>query len=246
MRFFLIVFLFSYALSTSAQDTLYVYAESGLTLRNAGSPTSEKLGVIPFGAEVVLTGIYSDTVEVQVLPSVPTDEGKDATRSLAYVMCDVYREVEYNGQKGFVYGGYLSRYSPTISEDSNDRVAAWLSARPGGMDTLIDGRNKDSEWRLLLSAGNDISYRQGYVDGGTSETIVLPEGSLTEGYLLANRLYRLDEGPNWQNIPSAEADGLPELLVAQDDDSLWFTSYNGEVEITVVNGMVVIYWSWSC
>lgn len=246
MRFFLIVFLFSYALSSSAQDTLYVYAESGLVLRAGGSPTSEKISVVPFGAEVVLTGIYSDTVEVQVLPSVSTPEGESITESLPYVMCDVYREVEYNGQKGFIYGGYLSRYSPRMKEGAESASAAWLSARPGPLDTLVDGRNKASELRLLLHAGNDICYRQGYVDGGTSESIILPAGSLTEGFLLANQLYNLEEYTNWEDQTlEGHYDSLY-LLSSVSENHLEFSGYNGVVTITRVNGMIIIYQDWSC
>lgn len=246
MRFFLIVFLFSYALSTSAQDTLYVYAESGLVLRAGGSPTSEKISVVPFGAEVVLTGIYSDTVEVQVLPSVSNPDGIEGKKSLPYVMHDVYREVKYNGQKGFIYGGYLSRYSPSMKEGARSASAAWLSARPGPLDTLVDGRNKDSELRLLLHAGNDICYRQGYVEGGSSETLILPAGSLTEGFLVANQLYDLEGYTNWQD-PKLEGyyDSLY-LLSFVSENSLRFSGYNGVITITRVNGMIIIYQDWSC
>jgi hypothetical protein len=249
MRVLFISLISFCSLLVSAQDTLYVYAKSGLVMRDNGSTNGKKLRAIPFGAAVVLTGVYSDSVEVPVLASVEQYDAEGADEvpmSLPYTMKEPYREVEYEGQKGFVYGGYLCRYSPEMKDEAVSITAAWLGARPGTLDTLVDGRNKESELRLLLHAGNDICYRQGYVDGGTSETIILPGGTLAEGYLIANRLYQLDEGPKWMTIPSEEMDDVPELLVQADDYSLTFSNYNGVVRITVVNGLLIIYQDWSC
>jgi hypothetical protein len=243
MRFFLIVTLFIYALSSSAQDTLYVYAKSGLTMRATGSTAGEKVSVVPFGAAVVTTGRYSDSVSVAELAAVNHPDSKNPTKPLT--LRAPYQEVTVAGETGFVFAGYLSRYAPdTTSSQVNTR--SWLHARKGMLDTLADGRNRNAEIRMLVHAEGGICYRQGYVDGGTSATLILPSGTLNEGYLIANHLYDLEAYTHWEE---PEMEGFYDsvyLLTDIKQNALVFSGYNGVVTITVVNGMVIIYQDWSC
>lgn len=249
MRYLLIFCLFL-PLTVEGQyppPTQYVWAESGLTLRAEAHSGGKKLGVIPFGDSVTVHNSYGENVALELLPAVPLpEEDRQGDSTLSYTVNSHYVEVEYEGQTGFVYAGYLCRYPTTIDEANNDGILLrWLSGTTNTADTLIFGHPAYGGPPRMIHFDKDICYRVLDVDGGSGEAVVLPAGTLQEGYLIANYLFGLEKNTRWQELPVGEAEE-GEFLREVTETRLVFSSYNGETRIEVVAGLLIISWEWSC
>src|SRR5690554_4891367 len=83
----------------------YVTAVSGLTLRKSPNLQSEKLVVMPLGTKVTIVNAEEEhTMNVG---------GIDGAMD----------EVEYNGQKGFAFNGFLSKFS-SVGQDAKSYAEA--------------------------------------------------------------------------------------------------------------------------
>ena len=245
MRRFLFLLLVFVVGDLSAQAVRYVYARSGLTLRATPATDGRKVAVVPFGASLELTGRTGNSATVELLAAAPGELLYREEPSLPLTTEAPFVEVRYGELTGYVYEGYLCRYPVNTTEDVARPAEGWLNAQ-GEPDTLVDGRFNDNPIRLMIHWGKDICYRQGYVEGGASTTIILPVGTLQEGYLIANHLYGLERSVRYAVDPeSGEVDSV-NLLVERTANHLLFGGSNGIVRIEEVGGMVIIYWDWSC
>src|SRR5690606_8477950 len=93
----------------TASKIKYVTAVSGLTLREEPNLQSKKLDVMPLGTKVkIITTNEENTMSVG---------GIDGAMD----------EIEYNGQKGYAFNGFLSKFSPPGEGASSKYYAEKLS-----------------------------------------------------------------------------------------------------------------------
>ncbi|MDO8367418.1 MAG: SH3 domain-containing protein [Saprospiraceae bacterium] len=101
-------------------DTLYVWAQSGLVLRDAPDFKSKKITSLQFGSIVVpnshkeTNGIESS---LEVIPSC-IYEGQNYS---GYIIPGNWVQVFANGKTGYVFDGYLSKYPPPNNQDRKER-----------------------------------------------------------------------------------------------------------------------------
>lgn len=133
-------------------EYLYVTAVSGLTLRAQPNLQSEKLAVMPLGTKVRLVSHdEKNTMNVG---------GIDGAMD----------EVEYNGQNGFVFNGFISRFSPS------------------GHNPVAKNYFED-----LKASIPEVSFTE--TTGGTAskpsktQTIILPTDQWHEAFFMAQQLY---------------------------------------------------------
>lgn len=245
MRFLIICILFSLTLSGLAAQKLsskYVWAESGLVLRKEGKKGAKKLAVIPFGAEVRLTGKQGEQVKVEVLPSV-SYEWDGLQVSDPYIMNAYYVEVDYDGSAGYVYSGYLSSYSPESNGLPHEGIHGWLNTIGGKLDT-IKGQRLSGEYgagKRIYQYSNGIKVIEEEFEGGGSLTLEIPVTSISEGFIIADRFYEISAAVENKEEILEIADFLPELLSVLPDGNLHFRGSMGETKIQVINGLLVIY-----
>ncbi|TXF91383.1 hypothetical protein FUA23_01415 [Neolewinella aurantiaca] len=235
------VILFScfilFAFSATGQTELrYVWAKSGLTLRAEGRAGAEKTGVIPYGAAVRLTGEEGEHAEVEVLRALSIGP---EVQSKPWSMSANYLEVEWNGEKGWMYGGYLVRF--LVPQRKSPSVEEWLEDIGGTPDTLLnDVRLPDfGGYQSLYRYRNGISRTEERGEGWGATTIVIPLTSLSHGYLIADEFYQLsgamEEYRNEENI------GIdPAVLSSKGDDHLLFEDELGRIEIRRIGAVLVI------
>lgn len=79
-------------------DRVFVHAPNGLNMRQEAKASSAKVIKIPYGNYVRVVSQSNEYITIN-------DFG-------GYPIRDIWYEVTYQGQQGFVFGGYLARFRP--------------------------------------------------------------------------------------------------------------------------------------
>jgi hypothetical protein len=251
MRFFLLCLVFPFLLTAQSEDGYpdkYVWAESGLTMRDAGNSSGKKLLVLPFGAAVTPTGNSGAQANVTALPSVSYKTQWGISKSQPYVMHDSYLEVVYQGQIGFVYNGYLSAYSPDTGAENTPDLTAWMANQFGSPNT-ISGEEliiQEGRWQSVQLYPAGVMQTNVEYEGGGSMTFVFPAGSINDGYLIAARFLGITDAVHEKEELQKDMDFLPEILEIKEDGTLQFTGDMSETVIQVVGGMLIIHSAGGC
>lgn len=182
----------------------YVTAVSGLTLRKSPNLQSEKLDVMPLGTKVMIVNAERErTMNVG---------GIDGAMD----------EVEHNGQKGFAFNGFLSKFSSVGKHASAKRYAEALK--------------KDFP---------KVDYSEatgGAVNKPTkTETLVLPTKKWHEAFFVAQQLFEIPrvfafpnpKGSNNEtqlNANKKKADFISELQISRNNNKLQKITYNYKTE----------------
>ena len=180
----------------------YVTAVSGLTLRKSPNLQSEKLVVMPLGTKVTIVNAEEEhTMNVG---------GIDGAMD----------KVEYNGQKGFAFNGFLSKFS-SVGQDAKSYAEALKKDFP------------------------EVDYSE--ATGGAvnkpskTETLVLPTKKWHEAFFVAQQLFEIPRGfafPNpkgsnnetQQNANKKKADFISELQISRNNNELQKITYNYKTE----------------
>lgn len=239
MRYFLFFLLASttlFAQTGRTSSDKYVWAASGLVLRAEGSPQGEKLAVIPYGAKVQLTGEWGEELSLEVIPKRVIEKEEMP----GWYMSGHYIGVNYEGQDGYAFSGYINGYDPVAF--TIDTISGLSKFKVSHLDTLHFLQRPPGsgfgEISLLYSNGITISnYQDGYHESGA--TIVIPNATLATGYLLANKLFSLDyynPDMNWENA----------YLVNKSRSSLSFMQESKEITINAYFHVVIITFNPHC
>lgn len=226
----------------------YVWAESGLSLRAEGRSGADKLTVVPFGGKVTPTGKIGELTEVTALKSVTYNGYDDVYTSDPYVMNDHYVEVTYNGQTGFVFAGYLSEYNPLAGQPDGVNFEAWLEALGGKPREVQMGNRPDGMTRgyQVLQYANGITVYREEFEGGGSNTLLLPWGSLNDGFLIGAYFFGVTDPVNEQERFGKDVDYLPEILDIQEDGTLLFGGDMSSTTIRTMGRMLIIRGEGGC
>lgn len=252
MRYLIVCLLFSFSLSAQSDNEIsprFVWAESGLTMRAEGKSGAEKVMVIPFGGKVMPTGEVGQTIQVTALKSVTYTGHGGTIKSDPYIMHDSYVEVTYEGKKGFVYNGFLSRFSPLVSSSESPGFTRWLDVHCGVPKEVPGDRIMDNEYErtTVTQYPNGAMYTTTSYEGGGSTTIVFPVGTLNEGYLFVAHFFGVTNAVDERGkVAEEDDDFLPELLDASEDSVLRFVGDMSETVIRVIGGMLIIHSSGGC
>ncbi len=217
-------------------DARYVWAKSGLTLRAEGKSGGKKIAVIPYGAQVRLTGMEGDYVEVPVLDGVEVSED---LKSKAWAMSAHYLEVEWEGQTGWVYGGYTVRFPVPLPHRQS--IEEWLLMVSGTPDTVIwDARLPDVAGRQsIYHYRNGITRTEAMGESWGSTTVVIPLVNLGQGFLIAEEFYWMAR--TLEEYRSGKTTDMePAILEDFDHNYLLFTDEFGSLEIRKVGGVLII------
>jgi len=234
-------------------DTLFVWAKSGLILRAAPDFKAEKIITLPYGTAVkTLSYKYrdEDISEIEVTAVKPYSfEGKNYA---GYKIPGQWVKVTVQGKTGHLFDGYLSKYPP-VSEGKSGRLEYWddyLSRVFGQSSTSIDTsrRGHVPAYDIVFYKNGASRQSRSVGDGMSSQTYILPELSLEEGFLLTNYFYDLEKNSNRPAKADDEEDA-PYLLLQSSYNLLDFdseSSFWGHIKVGCVNGVVVITTLFSC
>jgi Bacterial SH3 domain len=181
-------------------ETINVWAESGLNMRDKPDAKAQKLMTIPFGAKVTVQA----NIGIKIPFQVEIFKGFDVK--------GFWLLVKYNNTEGFVFDGFLSRLPTPIVKtkkskniSQSDLLESYLNEYIGKVGKKYDVRIHDksdgsSEERFGRALKpnekydeDDVRvqiYKQKYNNNIIYETnleVTLPDCTLFEGYLLVKR-----------------------------------------------------------
>lgn len=178
-------------------DTAYVWAMSGLILREGPSKDSERIGNLPYGTAVLIKermpergGSHEEVVDAG--STYLGTKGK-----VEYKIRMDYFYVNTGGQEGYVYGGYISKLKPV------DAYTGYLSKSSFFIKYLNEtGQFGKELCRSEYTVGNSEFYYlkivwekgasvtvYGHEGPGTHCQVELPFFHLHDGYLLASAIH---------------------------------------------------------
>lgn len=97
--------LFIQCARSEKPETMYVAANGGLRMRQKPNTTAKRVAIIPDGAKVILQEDYGEEIELS------GRKGK-------------WVKVEYNGVRGWVFGGFLVRPSAGHRQGKSDALTS--------------------------------------------------------------------------------------------------------------------------
>jgi hypothetical protein len=252
MRFFFLPLLFSLSLAgqpDGGYTTEYVWAKSGLSVRAAGTSAAEKTGLLPFGTVVRRTGNAGQQVEITALKPVSARMDGKTIVSDPYVMNGVFVEIMYDdGKTGFVYDGYLSRLNPESDPEGYDDFQNWMSTQ-GGASKEIDLRSDKGDYvrrHAMIQYANGMTQTSQAFEGGASAVYLIPNASLNDGYLLAERYWAIVNQVDAEGKVIEDPDVMPVLLKVEQDGALRFIGEMSETVIRQIGDLLVIHASGGC
>ncbi len=204
--------------------------------------------VIPFGAAVKMTGEWGEYLKVRALDGVRYDMGDEAAIGEPYLMEGAYVGVEYEGEKGYVFNGYLFYCPLEVKESRSEGFENWMASIAGAPDTIFfnEGSEELVRGRSLYQYPNGMTLAYEDYEGGGSTTITFPIGSIANGFMVANRFWNIDEPVKNKKDFEGEGGIVPELLKVLDDRSLLFQGDMSAIRIMVIGGMLIIHSEGGC
>lgn len=230
-------------------DTLFVWAQSGLILRDAPDLKSKKIAALPFGT-IVVPKIYKQTDGVEMSIEVISSCIYEGQNYYGYKIPGNWVQVSANGKTGYVFDGFLSKYPPPNNQEQFEwKIDSYLTRVFGFASHVEDMGKSQHAAKLDCNFYKNGASRQsrGIGNGLSQTTYVLPELSLEEGYLIANYFCKLEKSTNKTPLDPEESSfflktSTPYLL----DFSADKTSMPAYVSVGCVNGVVVITTLYSC
>jgi len=251
----------SFAQNFQANDSLYVWAISGLNMRTTPDLKGEKIMIIPYGEKIKIENKKGDLPAMKVLfrkgRKVQEGEGEIYDRHTGETMKKIpdffieghWVKINYRGIEGYLFDGYLSSL-PTLE---------------GKIDTLVNGKKhlrlKENfhewakrnygEFRTLkiknkkYESGENIkTYMNGIIEylswsKGSESTIIIPNISLNEGFLLFNLQYNLENSFN-------DEYNEPLIIRGKDNRSISFSDNFCSILFKVANHTFIIESFCSC
>lgn len=240
MRYLFSLLLAVFSLYTLvAQTTQYVWAPSGLTMRVEGKSGAEKIGVVPYGSKVELTGNIGERITVPVFEAFTVELYDEPLTSLPWGIEDNYVEVDYRGEKGWIFAGYLYRYQPIVETEGRADIHLWLDRIVGEPDTVKAPDVAGGSYREAFA----YTYKHGitrideYGEGWGSTTWAIPLGELNDGYLLGEAFFGLSE----QLAATKKGEEYSTMIL---EETKWghlkFAAEMETISIRIVGGMLLI------
>jgi len=238
----------------TAGESLHIWAISGLNMRATPDAQGEKVLNLPYGAtvKVVDTQPYANPFSYAMVKS----EGFGTP--VNWVVDGYWVQVEYQGQEGYVFDGYLGKL-PVCSDEPEkhpyfnlDLFKEYGAAHWGGLkeerkETVIDLEMADPD------KGRTDTYQITFKNGGYVEdieegysgyiTLLIKDISLEEGYLFFNAL----TGFEYKQKKHSGSNAWGMRLSSQKPNELFFMSEGGgSIQIQKVADGVMIQMGGGC
>ena len=244
--FFLVFIIFSqnplFSINQYVEgDTLYVWAEGGLSIRDSNSISGKRIGVIPYGEKIITLSRKIFKINDVTIKLTSKHKDDDGNEYLGMTLKGQWAKINFKGKIGFVFDGYLSKYPAPILRDKgrSERLEAYF--------TRVLGLNSEKN-----STGNDYIIREKYFGNGVS---LLNVGTKTANVRYTMPIFSQEEIVLFiKNTKLTNLSGPPRLL-----ENKYFENGNirvlkfvydqdgdGGIVIKIFDGMVILVSDASC
>lgn len=184
-------------------DTLYVWAVSGLSLRQSPDLKAVKLDNIPYETVLVAQSDKYSFSECEIkVEAVPGHKNINGVHP-PVVLQGCFVRVEFNGKKGYVFDGYLSKlpamrfstckFGPYTDWKCFEDFDTYAAREFGGLAEFIHIEDTTVGYGTLKRIyGNGITH-DGWFDKIEERRIILPDISLEEGFLIFNNVFSYEQ-----------------------------------------------------
>jgi Bacterial SH3 domain len=182
-------------------ETIHVWASSGLNMRSKPDAKAEKIATIPYGAKVV------------VLPNIGVNIPFEVEEFKGFVVKGYWLLVKYENTEGFVFDGFLSRlHIPTTPKNDTLGIEGYLAKYVGKVGEKYDRviydnkpqatvRNASSKEKVKDDDIRDFSQKYNYdlqydydaTESTSGYSISSSELTLYEIYILVKTFYYTKE-----------------------------------------------------
>ncbi len=213
-------------------DTLYVWAMSGLTLRDGPSLKAAKLANVPYGTMLkVLNYNGAHDSSVEAVPGYATGEES----SPAVLLGGDFAQVTFQAIKGYLFDGYLStlpiiKYSKTADSGRPhfESLEEWATRSFGLLQktqtgTFEYGTPSMTQWIF----GNGILI-SGWMEKDGHTRVVLPNVSMEEAFLIFNCMNNYE----WQILYKGKYSELDGYRFEKTSLDAWIF-FSGACNITI-------------
>lgn len=236
---------------SSPNNQLYVWAKSGLRLREKGNPESPVMVTMPYGAQVIVVDNTDGNTLIEGVKSVKLS-GKTYP---GYDIPGAWYKVKFKSFEGYAFSGYLSKLPPlqqTKIVDGHRYIEPlWVWAersfgKPDTLECIKPTQIPPSDYhRMTLKYSNGALIITEETTGSSTTQVSLLNCSLNEGFLFFDRLSNFTG--NYDN-PSVEPYERMKLIDKSERDYLrfWTGGPRGECEIKRIGFLLSIYFRISC
>lgn len=188
-----------FAQNYQANDSLYVWAVSGLSMRATPNLKGERIMTIPYGEKIRVDQERELGLTIKMIPS---------DKKLNYDGFDLkgnWRKVYFKDTLGYVFDGYLSRL-PTIKISfyenhlkqqrfkSEENIMSWAERHYGLLNTLVENDSTNLTFERRYIYGNGIVIRMISWEKAGGSIITIPSTTVKEILLLYNITNDLERG----------------------------------------------------
>lgn len=234
----LFVSLFSQFLNfhSSTDKPLYVWAESGLVLREVPEVTAKKILTIPYETKLLPINQSEDQSSLVIYKKRElVFENGHAEKHPEFVLKDYWYKVKYRGKEGYVFGGYLSTYSPLKEKEGWVDFSDYFDSNFELINEIKRSKYRGYNRKVYK---NGLTFEIRGIEGGGVTTIIFPETSLNEAYLFFNKIWGFEKS---KSKKSGNGLVFPMKIDYENAFLQFFTgSPEGTTEIQVIGNFVII------
>ncbi len=205
-------------------DTLWVWATSGLVLREQAEFSGKRLDLVPFGTAVVCLGAKS-WESIETIEAAPAFEyGSSHEKSSALKLRGQFLKITFNGKEGFVFDAYLSRLSTPKNvgwveySDKSKRLEIRSSdwqKESFGVASFSERKYPqptDSYEVTTVYKNGIVLHSEGDMKGGVG-AMIFPDFSLEEAYLYLNLTWHIEDNLKRTADPKSNRLDIPYYFI---------------------------------
>ncbi|KAA3622892.1 MAG: SH3 domain-containing protein [Bacteroidetes bacterium] len=235
LHLFVLAFFFLGVTNLKAQgnELRYVWAKSGLIIRDAPSIEGKRVGKLAYGDSIRLVKVTGKSYSVKMME---TNKSFEEYHHKEFRLRGNWVQINWQGQVGFIFDGYLSKFPALRFRNQYDleSIENWATREFGIFGEERSKRDPNSDYhKSLLVFKNGIIYSSEGSTGWSSTQLVFPGGSINEGFLLYDLQNRLTERLN-------NGESVFQFFKIQTDYSIKFYDDTFETEVTQIGGILLI------
>lgn len=208
-------------------DKLFIWAVSGLNLREASDPQSKVLTKIPFAGKVICQSEKSWNSYLDNPQTIKHHTATFGGNPVEIKLKGEWVKVKFGDYEGYVFDTYLSRFQPPMASDEQQGLIEYLTAACDSVIYLEKRTRESGRDKILFS--NGIYMTHNYHSSGSWFQMILPDFSIEEAFLIIRYL-----------------DKYAHEINQKEDGEIWIGQELGGYTIESYKNIVIISGDWAC